>query len=81
MAPASETSRRSRMSASIKITAKMTDSQKTAAKAWNARVSRFRKDDREMFELGVNSKCLKCRGLCKQASFATIVYCPQYKKA
>ena len=65
----------------IKLTAKMTQSQKEAAKAWNAQVRKFRKDDREMFECGVNSKCLKCRGLCKQASFATVVYCPQYKKA
>lgn len=66
---------------SIKLTSKMTDSQKTAAKAWNAKVKKFRKDDAEMFAGGVNSKCLKCVGLCKQASFATIVYCPQYKKA
>lgn len=68
-------------SVTIKLTSKMSASQKTAAKAWNAQVSKFKKDDREMFACGVNSKCLKCACLCKQASFATIVYCPQYRKA
>lgn len=68
-------------SITIKLTSKMTDSQKAAAKAWNAQVKKFRKDDAEMFACGVNSKCLKCSSLCKQASYATIVYCPQYKKA
>lgn len=65
----------------IKLTSKMTPSQKAAAKAWNACVSKFKKDDREMFESGVNSKCLKCQSICKQASFATVLYCPQYRKA
>ena len=68
-------------SITIKLTPKMTESQKAAAKAWNAKVKKFRKDDAEMFAGGVNGKCLKCAGLCKQASFAAIVFCPQYRKA
>ena len=66
---------------SIKITKSMKPGAVEAAKAWNAKVKKFKKEDVEFFESGVNAKCLKCVGLCKQAAFATIVFCPQYKKA
>lgn len=70
------------MSASlmIKVTKSMKPSAVEAAKAWNAQVKKFKKADKEFFELGVAKKCLKCAGLCKQAAFATVVYCPQFKK-
>lgn len=67
-------------SISIKLAKTMKPEAIEAAKAWNAKVKAFKKDDLEMFELGVNSKCMKCAGTCKQASFATIIRCPQYRK-
>ena len=66
---------------SIKITKSMKPAAVEAAKAWNTKVKKMKKEDLEFFEMGVNSKCLKCACMCKQASFATIVSCPQYKKA
>ena len=67
-------------SISIKIAKTMKPEAIEAAKAWNAKVKSLKKDDLEMFENGVNSKCMKCAGLCKQASFAMIVRCPQFKR-
>ena len=67
-------------SISIKIAKTMKPEAVEAAKAWNAKVKSLKKDDLEMFELGVYSKCMKCASTCKQASFATIIRCPQYKK-
>ena len=65
----------------IKVTKSMKPGAVAAAKAWNAYVKKLKKADREMFECGVAKKCLKCVSLCKQAAFATVLYCPQYKKA
>ncbi len=67
-------------SISIKLSKTMKPEAVEAAKAWNSKVRSLKKDDLEMFEGGVNSKCMKCAGTCKQASFATIIRCPQYKK-
>ena len=64
----------------IKITKSMKPAAVEAAKAWNAQVKKFKKADKEFFELGVAAKCLKCAGLCKQAAFATVLHCPQFKK-
>jgi hypothetical protein len=65
---------------SIRITKTMKPAAVEAAKAWNVIVKKFKKADREYFEMGVARKCLKCAGLCKQAAFATVLYCPQFKK-
>ena len=65
----------------IKVTKTMKPSAVAAAKAWNDTVKKFKKADKEFFEFGVAKKCLKCASLCKQAAFAEVLYCPQYKKA
>ena len=69
------------VSLTIKVTKSMKPSAAAAAKAWNAQVKKFKKADKEFFETGVAKKCLRCASLCKQAAFAEVLYCPQYKKA
>jgi len=37
-------------------------------------------DETSFFEQGINEKCLRCEGDCKQSALVKIIRCPSFKK-